>query len=56
MVSKLTGRSLGIVRLDVDMALAGTPLTLVGGQGMVAATAQPLPFDDPRKTKRTAIG
>jgi len=56
MVSKLTGRSLGIARLDVDVAVAGTPLTLVGGQGTVAATAQPLPFDDPKKTKRTAIG
>jgi aminomethyltransferase len=56
MVSKLTGRSLGIARLDVDAAVAGTPLTLVGGQGTVAATAQPLPFDDPKKTKRTALG
>jgi len=56
MVSKLTGRSLGIARLDVDVAVAGKPLTLVGGQGTVAATAQPLPFDDPKKTKRTAIG
>jgi aminomethyltransferase len=56
MVSRLTGRSLGIARLDVDMAVAGTPLTLVGGQGTVAATAQPLPFDDPKKTKRTAVG
>jgi aminomethyltransferase len=56
MVSKLTGRSLGIARLDVDVAVAGTALTLVGGQGTVAATAQPLPFDDPKKTKRTAIG
>ena len=56
MVSKLTGRSLGIARLDIDVAVAGTPLTLVGGQGTVAATAQPLPFDDPKKTKRTAVG
>ncbi len=56
MVSKLTGRSLGIARLDPACAVAGTPLTLIGAQGTVAATAQPLPFDDPQKTKRTAVG
>jgi len=56
MVSKLTGRSLGIARLDTACATPGTPLTLVGAQGIVAATAQPLPFDDPKKTKRTAVG
>ncbi|WP_026167050.1 aminomethyltransferase family protein [Novosphingobium nitrogenifigens] len=56
MVSKLTGRSLAIVRLDVDKAVPGTPLELHGKQGIVAATAQPLPFDDPDKKKRTAIG
>ncbi len=56
MVSKLTGRTLGIARLDTECAVPGTPLTLVGAQGTVAATAQPLPFDDPKKTKRTAVG
>jgi aminomethyltransferase len=56
MVSKLTGRSLGIARLDLAAAAPGTALTLVGAQGTVAATAQPLPFDDPKKTKRTAVG
>ena len=56
MVSKLTGRTLGIARLDTECAVPGRPLTLVGAQGTVAATAQPLPFDDPKKTKRTAVG
>ncbi len=56
MVSKVTGRTLGIARLDTECAVPGTPLTLVGAQGTVAATAQPLPFDDPKKTKRTAVG
>lgn len=56
MRSDITGRSLAIARLAVDAAVPGTPLTLVGPAGSVAATAQPLPFDDPKKTKRTAKG
>ncbi|PTQ12724.1 aminomethyltransferase [Sphingomonas oleivorans] len=56
MVSKLTGRSLAIARLDPDVAVAGTPLELRGKQGIVTATAQPLPFDDPEKKKRSAKG
>lgn len=56
MVSKLTGRSLAIARLDPGAAAAGTVLELDGQQGKVAATAQPLPFDDPEKKKRTAAG
>lgn len=56
MVSKLTGKSLAIARLDVDRAVPGATLELDGKQGKVAATAQPLPFDDPDKKKRTAVG
>jgi aminomethyltransferase len=56
MVSKITGRSLAIVRLAPDKAVPGTPLTLVTAGGELSATAQPLPFDDPKKTKRTAVG
>jgi aminomethyltransferase len=56
MVSKLTGRSLAIARVDPAVAVPGTALELDGQQGKVAATAQPLPFDDPDKKKRTAIG
>lgn len=56
MYSTLTGRSLGIVRLDVDKAVAGTKLTLRGKSLTAQATALPLPFDDPEKKKRTAVG
>jgi aminomethyltransferase len=56
MTSKITGRSLAIVRLAPDLAVAGTPLTLLTASGELAATAQALPFDDPEKKKRTAVG
>jgi aminomethyltransferase len=56
MVSTLTGRSLAIARMDLGAAVAGTPLELRGEGLTAAATAQPLPFDDPEKKKRTAIG
>jgi aminomethyltransferase len=56
MTSTLTGRSLAIARLDVDKAVAGTPLELRGAAFTAPATAQTLPFDDPRKLKRTAVG
>jgi len=56
MVSKLTGRSLAIARIDADKAVPGTTLALESKQGKVTATARPLPFDDPDKTKRTAVG
>ena len=56
MTSTLTGRSLAIARLDVDQARPGAPLELRGKAFTAQATAQPLPFDDPDKTKRTAVG
>jgi len=56
MTSTLTGRSLAIARLDVDVAKPGSPLNLRGKRFKAAATAQPLPFDDPEKKKRTAVG
>jgi aminomethyltransferase len=56
MTSTLTGRSLAIARLDVDVARPGSPLNLRGKSFTAAATAQPLPFDDPEKKKRTALG
>jgi aminomethyltransferase len=56
MVSTLTGKSLAIARLEPGVAVPGTKLELDGAQGKVAATAQPLPFDDPDKKKRTAVG
>ncbi|RKU01154.1 aminomethyltransferase [Burkholderia sp. Nafp2/4-1b] len=55
MVSRLTGRSLAIARLGVEHAHAGAPL-VVKGSIETRASAALLPFDDPDKTKRTAIG
>lgn len=56
MYSTLTRRSLAIARLDVDKAVSGTPLELRGAALTAEATALPLPFDDPEKRKRTAVG
>ena len=56
MYSTLTKRSLGIARLDVDKAVAGTRLELRGASFTAPATAQALPFDDPDKRKRSAVG
>jgi aminomethyltransferase len=56
MVSTLTGKSMAIVRLDVDAAVHGTPLQLRGKKLEAEATAHTLPFDDPEKKKRTAVG
>ena len=56
MYSPLAKKSMGIARLDVDCAVAGTPLEIRNKSGVIKATAQPLPFDDPKKTKRTAKG
>jgi aminomethyltransferase len=56
MYSPLARKSMGIARLSVDTAVAGTPLEIGNKSGSIKATAQPLPFDDPKKTKRTAKG
>jgi len=56
MYSPLAKKSMGIARLSPDTALAGTPLEIHNASGVIKATAQPLPFDDPKKTKRTAKG
>jgi aminomethyltransferase len=56
MFSTLTGRSMAIARLGVPQAVAGTKLELRGKKLRAAATAHPLPFDDPEKKKRTAVG
>jgi aminomethyltransferase len=47
---------MGIARLDVDCAVQGTRLEIRNQSGAISATAEPLPFDDPKKTKRTAKG
>ena len=56
MYSPLVKKSMGIARRDVPVAIAGTKLEIHNKSGTIAATAQPLPFDDPKKTKRTAKG
>ncbi len=56
MISTLTGKSMAIARLTPDCAMAGVPLTVHNASGVMTATAQALPFDDPHKAKRTAMG
>jgi aminomethyltransferase len=56
MVSTLTKKSMAIMRLQPQFAVAGTKLELRGKQLQAAATAHTLPFDDPEKSKRTAVG
>lgn len=55
MYSTLTQRSMAIARLNVDKALHGSELQ-VRGSITRPATAHTLPFDDPDKKKRTAVG
>jgi aminomethyltransferase len=55
MYSRLSNRSMAIARLDVPAAVQGTPLQVTGSIE-TSAIAHTLPFDDPAKTKRTALG
>jgi aminomethyltransferase len=55
--SELNNYSVAIARLDVDVAKAGTKLTVVQPDGTeLAATAQEMPFYDKDKSVRTAKG
>jgi aminomethyltransferase len=56
MVSTLTGKSMAIARMDVPYALHGTKLSVDGKAGSIPAIAHTLPFDDPKKSKRTVVG
>jgi len=56
MYSPLVKKSMGIARLSVDTAVQGTPLEIHNKSGVIKATAEPLPFDDPKKLKRIAKG
>jgi aminomethyltransferase len=56
MVSSLTGKSMAIARLDVPVAVHGTKLEVRGKNVKASAIAHTLPFDDPDKKKRTAVG
>ena len=54
--SKLTKKSMAIVRLDVPYAKQGTPLEVRGKNLQAKAIAHTISFDDPEKKKRTAVG
>ena len=56
MVSSLTGRSMALARLAPALAVHGTPLEVITKSATITAIAHTLPFDDPGKTKRTAVG
>jgi aminomethyltransferase len=54
--SKLTKKSMAIVRLEVPYAKQGTPLEVRGKNLTAKAIAHTISFDDPEKKKRTAVG
>jgi aminomethyltransferase len=54
MYSRLSNRSMAIARMDVDVAVQGTPLEVRGAEGQSSAIAHTITFDDPKKTKRNA--
>ena len=56
MYSTLTKKSMAIARLELPSAVQGTHLEIRGKRVNGAATAHTLPFDDPDKKKRTAVG
>lgn len=56
MYSTLTQRSMALARMNVDVAVHGTPLEVQGASVKGPAIAHSLPFDDPEKKKRLARG
>ena len=56
MHSSLTRKTMAIARLSVQVAVAGTRVEIRGKNSKLNATAHTLPFDDPDKKKRTAVG
>jgi aminomethyltransferase len=56
MYSTLTRKSMALARLDVPVAVHGTRLEIRGKNVKGPATAHTLPFDDPEKRKRMAVG
>jgi aminomethyltransferase len=56
MYSTLTKKSMAIARLDVSVAVHGTSLEVRGKRVNGPAIAHTLPFDDPQKKKRMAVG
>lgn len=56
MYSTLTKKSMAIARLEVPVAVHGTRVEIRGKRVSGAAAAHTLPFDDPQKKKRIAVG
>jgi aminomethyltransferase len=54
--SKLTNRSMAIMRVDVPYAVQGTKLEVRGKNVSAPAIAHTITFDDPEKKKRTVQG
>jgi aminomethyltransferase len=56
MYSTLTKKSMALARLDADAAVHGKRLEIRGKNLQGPAMAHTLPFDDPQKKKRMAVG
>lgn len=56
MYSRLTKKSMAIVRFDVSYAVHGQKVEVRGKGGPLQAISHTLPFDDPEKIKRMAKG
>jgi aminomethyltransferase len=56
MYSPLTRKSMALARIDKPFAVHGTPLEVRGKNVTAKAIAHTIPFDDPKKTKRTVKG
>ena len=56
MYSPLKDQTMAIARLAVDCAEQGVRLEVTGEKGMLGGMAHTMPFDDPKKLKRTAKG
>ena len=54
--SKLTKKSMAIMRVDVPYAKQGVKLEVRGKNVQASAIAHTISFDDPEKKKRTAVG
>ncbi|MEH2471763.1 glycine cleavage system aminomethyltransferase T [Nitrobacteraceae bacterium AZCC 2161] len=56
MYSPLLKKSMAMARIDAPFAVHGTPLAVRGKNVRAKGISHAIPFDDPKKTKRTAKG
>jgi aminomethyltransferase len=56
MYSPLSQQSMALARLSLATAVPGTPLQVRTAEGPIAGVAHALPFYDPDKARRTAVG